>query len=84
MNSVATAKLGIQLAYIAWGFSGGKGAKPKLKPEDFFPFPDWKPLSKKETLGPSPITKMTLARLFKQRRIPPHVYTQLMASPEDD
>lgn len=75
-------KLGVQLAYIAWGFSGGTGPKPQVDLKDYLPFPEWKPLKTAPELGPTKETKALLTRLLKERRLPPHVYTVLSSPPE--
>jgi hypothetical protein len=85
IQSAAVGKLGVQLAYIAWGFAGGKGGKPQVELKQFLPFPEWEPLSNNTPRDePTPETRSTLALLFKERRIPAHVYTQLTTSPGDD
>lgn len=85
IQSAAVGKLGVQLAYIAWGFAGGKGGKPQVELKHFLPFPEWKPSLPTSTLdGPTPETRSMLTRLFKERKLPAHVYTQLTTSPEDD
>lgn len=83
LQSAAVGKLGVQMAYIAWGMSGGKGKPPDIKIDNFFPFPDWKPLKKQPGLGPSSETVEALAELFRKRQIPPHVYVSLRTPPED-
>jgi hypothetical protein len=85
IQSAAVGKLGVQLAYIAWGFAGGKGGKPQVELKHFLPFPEWQPLvTESASIGPTPETRSILTRLFKERKIPAHVYTQLTSSPEDD
>jgi hypothetical protein len=84
IHSAAVGKLGVQLAYIAWGFSGGKGPKPQIDLKDFFPFPKWEPPGAALRIGPTPETHSILTGLLKEGRIPAHVYTQLTAPPEDD
>lgn len=80
--SAATAILGVQMAFIAHGFSGAKGGKPKVTLSDYLPFPDWKPPTEVVRDGPSPETKAVLISLLRERRIPMHVFTQLNSSPE--
>lgn len=82
VQSAAVATLGVQLAFIAWGFSGSKGAKPKVTITDFLPFPNWKPPSAKQQDGPTPDTKAVLIALLRARRIPMHVFTHLNTSAE--
>lgn len=82
--SASTSMLGVQIAYIAHGMGGGKGPKPKVDLKDFLPFPNWNPPSGEEETrpGPSPSTKVTLARLLRERRIPVYVFSQLNSAPE--
>lgn len=82
--SASTSMLGVQIAYIAHGMGGGKAPKPKVDLKDFLPFPNWKPLAEEgePKTGPSPSTKVALARLLRERRIPAYVFSQLNSSPE--
>lgn len=85
IQSAAVGKLGVQMAYLAWGFAGGKGGKPQVELRHFLPFPEWQPLQEHTLpVGPTPETRMLLTQLFKERRIPAHVYTQLTSPPEND
>lgn len=85
IQSAAVGKLGVQLAYIAWGFAGGKGGKPQIELKHFLPFPEWEPAGDTTPRdGPTPETRTVLAELFREHRIPAHVYTQLSSSPEND
>lgn len=84
LYSHAVGNLGVELAHIAHGFAGGKGKSPDIKPKDFYPYPEWKPLTEGPTDGPSVETKLTLGRVFRKRQIPPHVYVHLMGSPEGE
>lgn len=74
--SVSTARLTSVLINVAHGFSGSKGPPPKIKVQDFLPYPDWKP-EKAENQGPSEITSAVLVTLFRERRIPAHVFAAL-------
>lgn len=80
--SASTAILGVQMAFIAHGFSGSKGAKPKVSLSDFLPFPDWKPPTEVLRDGPTTDTKAVLISLLRERKIPMHVFTHLSTSPE--
>lgn len=82
LQSSAVAVLGVQLAYIAWGFSGSKSGKPKVKLQDFLPFPDWRPPGAKVQEGPSEETRAVLTQLLRTRQIPMHVFTQLVTATE--
>lgn len=82
--SYTTAQLNQLLLSVAHGFSGSKGRRPQTKPQDFLPFPDWKPLNKESATGPDSTTKALLFSLHKNHRIPVHVFTALISSPAVD
>lgn len=68
---------------VAHGLSGAKGGAPKTRPKDFLPYPQWKPKSSKGSEGPSDGTRFILSTLANKRRIPLHILSALMTSPED-
>lgn len=76
LGSLSTAKMTSILIQIAHGFSGSKRAAPKTVPQDFLPFPDWKP-STATADGPTAPTKFILTELVRTRRLPLHVYAAL-------
>lgn len=84
LYSHAIGNLGVELAAIAHGFAGGKGKKPEIQPKDFYPYPNWKPLTDGPSAGPSAETKRILGQVFRRRHIPPHVYTHLLGTPEGE
>jgi hypothetical protein len=62
--------------------SGAKGKKPKIRVEDFLPFPDWSPNAKAKE-GPDEATKKILSSLIRQRRIPMYIFVQLVTAPTE-
>ena len=82
IDSISTARLTTVLINVAHGFSGSKGRAPKIKVQDFLPFPDWEP-TKAVSDGPSDTTSKLLIALLKKRRIPAHVFTALRAAVTD-
>lgn len=76
VDSVAVARLTHVVLQIAHGFSGSKRAAPKTKPENFLPFPEWRPGSAQAD-GPDQPTKFVLSELLRGRRIPIHVFAAL-------
>jgi hypothetical protein len=76
LASITTARLTQLVVQVAHGFSGSKRAAPKVKPNEFLPFPDWKPAST-EVDGPDQPTKFILSELIRTRQIPLHVFATL-------
>lgn len=76
IHSISTAQLANLLLRVAHGFSGSKRAAPKSKPDNFLPFPGWRPAGT-EADGPDQPTKFILSELLRGRRIPIHVFAAL-------
>lgn len=81
LDALPTARLTQLVIQIAHGFSGSKRAAPKTKVQEFLPFPDWRPATA-EADGPDQPTRFILTELGKQRRLPIHVLTALLAPAE--
>lgn len=75
-ESVTTARLATLVMQVAHGLSGSKRPAPKVKPQEFLPYPDWKPEAASSD-GPDAPTKFILSELVRTRRIPLHVYAVL-------
>lgn len=81
LDALPTARLTQLVIQIAHGFSGSERAAPKTKVQEFLPFPDWRPATA-EADGPDQPTRFILTELGKQRRLPIHVLTALLAPAE--
>lgn len=81
LEALPTARLAQLVIQIAHGLSGSKRAAPKTKVQEFLPFPDWCPATA-EADGPDQPTRFILTELGKQRRLPIHVLTALLAPAE--
>lgn len=81
LQSVAVAKLCTQVVAIAHGMGGARGRAPKIKIEDFLPFPDWKPANNERREGPDEETRQVLTRLIKGRKLPMSIFVQLVTAP---
>jgi hypothetical protein len=79
---VSTARLTSVVINVAHGFSGSKSRPPKIKVQDFLPYPEWEP-EKQENNGPSDSTSKVLIALVKKRQIPTYVFTALKSLPSD-
>jgi hypothetical protein len=82
ISSLTTAKLCAQVLAIAHGMSGSKGKKPKIRVEDFLPFPDWSP-DVEGNKGPNEATKKILSMLIRERKLPMYIFVQLMSAPTE-
>lgn len=82
INSMSTATLANLVLHVAHGFSGSKRTGPKSKPQDYLPFPDWQPETKRRA-NIDDTTKKVLIDLIRNRRIPMHVFSSLMTPPID-
>lgn len=80
LNALTTARLAHLVVQVAHGMSGSKHPV-KAKPQDFLPYPDWKP-SSVEADGPDQPTKFILSELMRQRQIPMHVFVGLVTPVE--
>lgn len=81
-DASTVARLTTVMISIAHGFSGSKSRPPKVKVQDFLPYPDWKPESNINNLITDETTKILL-RLLKRRQIPTYVFTALKSSPDE-
>lgn len=81
LEALPTARLTQLVIQIAHGLSGSKRAAPKTKVQEFLPFPNWRPATA-EADGPDQPTRFILTELGKQRRLPIHVLTALLAPAE--
>ena len=80
--SLSTAYLNAQLIWALYGLNGGKGPKPKLKLQDFLPFPE----AGKEKRSPSSptqlqATRVVLKRLLASGALPYPIFMQLYQGP---
>lgn len=81
IDALSTAQLTHLVLQIAHGMSGSKRAAPKTKPDNFLPFPGWRPGGSAGE-GPDQPTKFVLSELLRARRIPIHVFAALTSPPE--
>lgn len=81
IDAITAARLTNLVLQVAHGFSGSKRAAPKTKPEDFLPFPNWRPTNQ-EADGPDQPTKFILSELLRNRQIPMHVFVALITPSE--
>lgn len=81
LNSITVAKLCTQVVAIAHGMAGSRGRPPKIKMEDYLPFPDWSPESAQQRHGPSEETRSVLTELLKKKKLPMSVFVQLLTAP---
>lgn len=80
--AVTTARLTSVVINVAHGFSGSKSRPPKIKIQDFLPYPEWQP-EQQTQIGPSDTTASILVSLIKRHQIPPHVFTALKSRPSE-
>ena len=62
------------------------GETPEPRPlSTYYPYPQWKPAAERSAprSGPTPTTEDVLRRLFAARRIPPHVFRELLSPPKE-
>jgi hypothetical protein len=81
MAALPTARLTQLVVQIAHGFSGSRRPAPKMKVQDFLPYPKLSPASA-EAEGPDDPTKFILTELGRSHRIPMHVFVALMTPVE--
>jgi hypothetical protein len=82
INSITQAHLAVLVITIAHGLSGSRRNPPKVKANEFLPFPDWRP-NEEDKPQLDQFTRQTLTKLIKGRRIPMHVFVALLSLPED-
>ena len=81
--SISQAYLADLVVHLAHGLSGASGPAPRVKPQDFLPYPDWKPSSVVAT-SPDDGTRFVLRELLRRGHLPSHVFTALMGSSVHD
>lgn len=80
IRAITAARLTNLVLQVAHSYSGSKKAGPKSSPEDFLPFPHWKPANS-QAEGPNQPTKFILSELLRNRQIPVHVFVSLTTPP---
>jgi len=81
IGASTTAQLAQLVMMIGQSFAGSKRRAVKIKPQDFLPFPTWRPAH--AVNGPDAPTKYVLTELFKKRSLPPHIFTALFSDADN-
>jgi hypothetical protein len=81
IQAITAARLTSLVLQVAHSYSGSKKSAPKTDPEDFLPFPHWKPADARSE-GVDQSTKLILSELLRNWQIPMHVFVALTTPPD--